>query len=82
MLPWQKREVYVGFSLDIFNQQREKLNASGIRYDYRVVDLQSGTFGRRGARGSYGINHQYTKQYYLYVDKKDYENAVYTLNSR
>lgn len=54
MLPWQKREVYVGFSLDIFNQQREKLNASGIRYDYRVVDLQSGTFGRRGARGSYG----------------------------
>lgn len=75
---WNRREVFVSNSLQKFNDVRNKISAQGIKYDYKVVDSSSSTFfgpSRRGRTGSFGVNTNYTKTYYLYVHKNDYGKA-------
>jgi hypothetical protein len=74
MFGW--REVYTSLTMSDFAKAREALGQKGIRYYYRSKN----TFGNsRGHTGSLGINMDYAYQYYLYVKKKDYEQAQYLI---
>lgn len=83
MFLFNKEEVYVGFSIEEFSKVRQSLAMGNIKYKYNVVS-QSGQWGglgsSRGHYGSFGVNMKYDKQYYVYVMKKDYEQASYLVN--
>lgn len=75
---WNRIEVFVGNSLKRFNEVRDMLSLNGINYKYRVVDNTSPSlFGssRRARTGTFGEKKEYSKTYYIYVHKDDYDNA-------
>ncbi len=71
ILPWNRREVYMGNSLKEFSDARQALASAGIKYKHRVVD----NYRNRGRTGSLGLNQELMVTYYLYVHKQDYERA-------
>jgi hypothetical protein len=74
---WNRKEVFVGFSLERFNEVRQALLVNRIEYEYRLVNHNSAYgFGSRRARtGTFGEKEEYSVTYYVYVHRKDYENA-------
>ncbi|MGB4589160.1 MAG: hypothetical protein WBI17_08020 [Clostridiaceae bacterium] len=75
---WNRKEVFVGNSLQRFNEARNKLSSNGIKYVYKVVDSTSPSYfgsSNRARTGTFGINMDLAKTYYLYVHKKDYSHA-------
>lgn len=75
---WNRKEVYNGFSIKVFNEIKEILKSYGIKYTTRVVNRKnSNLFGpSRGYTGSFGEKTEFTYEYYLYVHKDDYEKAM------
>lgn len=76
---FNRREVYVGFSMKDFGRMRSVLSENQIKYTYKVVS-QYNDSRNRGA-GTAGINLDFACEYYLYVHKKDYEEACYLIQS-
>jgi len=74
---WNQKEVFIGYSLEKFNEARYILSANGIEYKYRVVDKNSAYLlgSRRSRTGTFGENMSYSKTYYIYVHKNNYDNA-------
>lgn len=75
---WNRKEVFVGNSLERFNEVRYKLSSNGINYEYKVVDSTSPSYfgsSNRTRTGTFGVNMNLAKTYYLYVHKSDYNNA-------
>ncbi len=80
--PWNRREVYTGFSNEEFNKARAVLVEHGIRCDRRIVNptRTRATWGTpRAAVADLFVNQKYASQYYLYVNKKDYDAAMHWL---
>lgn len=75
---WNRREVYMGFSMKKFNEVRDILLANNIKYDYRLINYNSGNV--RARFGSFGQNPEFEYEYYLYVHKNDYEYACAKIN--
>ena len=78
MLFWNRVEIYSGFSLKEFSELRNSLAVAGIKYDYRLINLNKS----RGRIGSFGQNQQFDTQYYLYVHQRDYEHAMHLTSNR
>ncbi len=80
---WNRIEVYCGYSLTEFSELRDILASKGLNYSYRLVNRSSSaSFASNRARsGTFGQNPALDTQYYLYVHKKDYENAMFYLRS-
>ena len=76
---WNRKEVYHGFSLKTQTEVREILKANHIKYDYRVINLN---YKGRVRIGDFGINRDFSLEYYIYVSKKDYEYASHLLGNR
>ena len=79
---WNRKEVFVGNSLQRFNEISHTLSSNEIPYEYKIVDsTSSSSFGasKRGRTGSFGLNTDYIKMYYIYVHKKDYDRAMMIL---
>lgn len=75
---WNKKEVFVGNSLQRFNEVRYKLSSNGIKHEYKIVDSASPSYfgsSNRARMGTFDVNMDYTKTYYIYVHKNDYDNA-------
>ena len=74
---WQRKEVWVGNSMEEFNRVRQTLVEHGIDYDYRMNNRQRLDFNRNMASiGRMGSDPRFDTIYYLYVKKQDYENAM------
>ncbi len=74
MMFWNRREVYMGFSMEQMGLVRQTLADNDIEYTYRVVNNgMSRTFSAQ--------NPNFICQYYVYVHKKDFEKAQAVLNS-
>lgn len=75
---WNQKEVFVGYSLQKFNEVRSLLDVNKIKYKYRVVNHNSAYLfsSRRARTGTFGENMEYSNMYYVYVHKKDYDNAI------
>lgn len=85
IMMWNRKEVFVGCSLQRFNGVRYTLSLNGIKYKYKVVDNTSpGYFGSssRARTGTFGINMDYSKTYYIYVHKDNYDNACVLLKNQ
>lgn len=76
---WNQKEVFMGYSLQKFNEVRDILVANKIKYKYRVVNHNRGS--RRGRTGTFGENMDYSNTYYIYVHKRDYDNACTVLQN-
>jgi hypothetical protein len=78
---WNRQEVYFGYSLHDFNYICDILHSNNIKYKYSIIDQERGSFmdKRRGEFGSFGLRPEYSKQYYLYVNKNDYEKADFLI---
>ena len=63
---WNRREIYVGPSLEDFNRIRGILDANKIKHAYRKT-------------GMGGWNFQRAFMYYIYVHKKDEEAARFLI---
>lgn len=72
---WNKREVFVGASMVDFNRVLNDLSAKGIYHTYKVVSNIEG----RGRTGTFGVDPDLLKTYYVYVDKKDLEKALHLI---
>lgn len=73
---WNRREIYYGYSMKTFSELRDCLAFNKLRYDYKIRTSGNSRFGHLGE------NMEYNQQYYLYVHKKDYDNAVYFINKK
>lgn len=80
---WNRKEVFVGYSLQKFNEVRNNLNINNIKYCYKIFNRNSPyLFGsRRGRIGTFGENMEYENTYYIYVHKKDYDYAMLLLRN-
>ena len=80
---WNRREVYMGTSMEVFYNVRQRLEDNGIKYDYRLAsNTNPSIFGGDGPiMGTFGQNLKYSTTYYLYVHKKNYEYACAVLRS-
>ena len=77
---FNRREIYTGFSMEEFAKMREILSSNQIKYSVKVFNPNYGS--RESGRGTFGENPNYFYQYYIYVHKKDYEEACYHINKR
>lgn len=85
MMPWNRKELWMGDSMQTFSQIRDLLHASGIPYDSAAKS--AAWSGGRGfdARASGGIAMRYGQSaendslYYVYVHKYEYEKAAHLL---
>ncbi|GAA0180914.1 hypothetical protein SH2C18_35260 [Clostridium sediminicola] len=79
---WNRKEVFMGYSLKKFNEVREILAANKIKYNCKVVNNNRGTKGSiRSIIGNFGENMDYAYTYYIYVHKEDYDNACVVLQN-
>jgi hypothetical protein len=81
---WNRREVYMGNSMELFYNARQKLEDNNIKYDYKMAsNTNPSIWGASGAiMGTFGENLKYSTTYYLYVHKNNYEYACAVLRSR
>lgn len=80
---WNRKEVYNGFSIDDFNRIKDILSEREIKYDFRTVNrtTSSAFDSTRGRIGSMGENLKYSYEYYIYVNKNDYDDAIFIINN-
>lgn len=85
MFLFNKEEVYIGYSLDEFNEVRGILETENIRYTYRVINHSEELIGRgtiRGHIGSNSISGKYEKLYSVSVNEIDSEKAKYLIRNK
>ncbi|SMB80461.1 hypothetical protein SAMN00017405_0878 [Desulfonispora thiosulfatigenes DSM 11270] len=78
IINWNRKEVFVGNSSQRFDEVRYSLSSNKIKYDYKIVDSTSPSYfgsSNRARTGTYGVNMAYTKTYYIYVHKNDYDKV-------
>ena len=75
---FNREEVYVGSSMGEASNIRRILASSNIKYTYRVVDRNSSNVvgAQRGRTSTFGQKMNMSKTYYIYVHKKDYNDAM------
>ena len=74
-----QKEVFIGDSLKRFNEICVLLSFNRIEYKPRIFDKNTSTIlgpSRRARTGTFGENMAYSKTYYIYVHKNDYDNAI------
>ncbi len=78
---FNRKEVYLGLSLLDFNEACNKLHVNKIKYQYKIVNRSTSSIfdTNRSRLGSFGENPNVINQYYIYVHKNDYEQAVAVL---
>lgn len=80
---FKKRSVYIGYSMEEFNNIREKLASNGFDYTYKVRDRQGGWLTlfktTRSMTGSVGMDSEYSKEYEIFVEIDKYEEALHCI---
>lgn len=80
---WNRKEVYSGFSMDEFSRVKSILSAKGIKYDFKTVNRTTSSVVdiTREKTGSMGESLKYSYEYYIYVNKNNYDDAVFAINN-
>ena len=76
---WNRKEVYMGYSMNECGEIRSILAANSIKFTYKVVNRYA---HGRGTRGSFGERAELSYMYYIYVYKKDYEWACRVIRNK
>lgn len=77
ILFWNKAEVFIGYSIRVFNEARDILQAAQIESTYKIVNHEGSRSSHtlRSRTGSGGIQSGSTNLYSIYVHKKQREEA-------
>lgn len=78
---WNRKEVFVGWSMEQFYNVRRILAENKIKYTFKVVSNSAPTiFGSgRGHTGNFGEDMRFSTTNYVYVHKKDFDQACVVL---
>ena len=76
---WDQKEVFVGYSLQKFDEVCQILALNKIDYKHRLINNDNSS--RRARTGTFGEKMEYSITYYVYVHKKDYDNACAVLRN-
>lgn len=74
---FNRKEVMNTFSMEQQSKIREILRNNDIDYKYKVINLNN---ANRGHGMSLGMNEDYSREYYIYVHKKDYDRAQFIIS--
>ena len=69
-----RSEVWLGESVKKFNEVRDILEANKIKYKYNCVD-------RSSLHKRFEGHSNYSKMYYIYVNKKDEDSALHLIGA-
>ena len=75
---FNRKEIYLTYSMSKQAKIRDKLSQSNIKYYVKTINRMSPSPFARGMRsrtGSFGQNIDSNYKYVIYVHKKDYEQA-------
>lgn len=74
---FNRKELLVTMDMKRQSDIRDILSVNGIDYQVKTTNLETPTsFDRQRANvGSLGINQNYSYEYKIYVNKKDYDAA-------
>ena len=83
MMPWNRKEVWMGSDEQFFAKLKNALSICQIKYEADLKNAWSGGRGG-GVNGNAGIATRYGEPsraniYYVYVHKYDYEKAMHAL---
>lgn len=84
MFLFNKREVYIGRSISESARVRDILLAHNIPFQIKIISHLGQWTGRgtiRSNSGSVGVNLDLDRQTYIYVKKKDYEEAAHFIRT-
>ena len=72
-----RKEIITTLDHSQFTKVLAILQKNEIPYDTKTVNLSGGNAfeSQRGRSGSFGINTNCIRQYYIYVKKKEFERA-------
>ena len=76
---FNRKELIITPSLEAFTKAKTILAQNGIDYTWKVLDLTAHNWGHST---QIGIDQNFSKLYYIYVRKKDYEEAYYQTKIR
>ncbi len=84
MMPWNRKEIWMGGDEQFFTKLKSALSTGQIKYE---VDMKNAWSGGRGGgvNGNAGIATRYAESqkgdgiYYVYVHRYDYEKARHTM---
>ncbi|MBE6021789.1 MAG: hypothetical protein E7231_00990 [Cellulosilyticum sp.] len=69
---WNRKEIYIGHSLERYSEICNILATNGMAYTYKIVDRQA---HRKRSIGSIGMDSELRYMYYIYVHQKDFDLA-------
>ncbi|NLK98537.1 MAG: hypothetical protein GX272_10750 [Epulopiscium sp.] len=75
---WNRKEIFVGFSVKKFNEILDLLSRNKIQYKYKIINR---THPKLEGMDTNWEDMKYSGVYYIYVHKKDYESARAVLQS-
>lgn len=81
---FNRKSIYIGNDMKIFGDIRQLLAANHIRYTYRVKNQMGQWAGHgtlRAQTGSMGQLRSLGEDYEVFVHKKDYDEALYLLQT-
>lgn len=84
MFAWifQKRELMTTFDKKAYLAATDKLTTAGIPFKIKTFNAYASGGRSHGRMGTFGENLDSSTQYYIYVKKKDMEQAAYVINQR
>lgn len=78
MFLFNKKEVYMGYSIEEVSKVINILTENNIEYEKKLINLLRSD--EKFTLRRVGVNMDYTTQYIVYVKKCDYEKAEYIIN--
>lgn len=78
---FNRKELIITMEMNRQAEVCNILSKNGINYTVKTTNLQTRSFlgSTRGRTGSFGINPDYSYEYKIYVQKKDFEKAVFLI---
>lgn len=80
MFKFSRKEVFTTFDNVKFARAAGALDNDGIEFTTKAVNI-GGSSRRTGTLGDFGELSNLSIQYYIYVDKKDFETAQYIISA-
>lgn len=78
MFLFNKKEVYMGYSIEEVSKVISILMENNIEYEKKLINLLKSD--ERFTLRRVGLNMNYTTQYVIYVKKCDYEKTKYIID--
>lgn len=85
MLPWKRRELYVGNSLQEPDRIRDILDVNHVPHDFRTGGDTVSTRNmppRTEVMGRWGTNPELSVEYKIYVAKEQFEYAMHLISGQ